>query len=142
MLCETPIEYRETEFKELTPDDVPQMMELVQLTEPGPFSPRTIEMGVYIGIKIDGRLVAMGGERMKPEEHTEISGICTHPDHRRKGYAKAITGALTNSILDRGETPFLHVSVENVPAINLYERLGYQKRRTVPGAAIMRRQTN
>jgi predicted GNAT family acetyltransferase len=89
-------------------------------------------MGDYIGIKVDGRLVAMGGERMKPEGFTEVSGVCTHPGHRGKGYAKAITGYLTNAILERGETPFLHVFVQNAPAINLYEKLGYRARKTIP----------
>jgi predicted GNAT family acetyltransferase len=87
---------------------------------------------------VDGKLIAMGGERMKPEGYTEVSGICTHPDHRGKGYAKAITGYLTNAILDRGEVPFLHVFVLNTPAIKLYEKLGYKIRRTVPGAAMVK----
>ena len=140
MTCDTPIEYEEREIKALTPDDVPQMMELVALTKPGPFAPRTIEMGEYIGIKVDGRLVAMGGERLKPEGCTAISAICTHPEHRGKGYAKAIMGTLTNMILERGETPFLHVFGNNTPAIKLYEKLGYKTRKTVRVAGMMRKQ--
>jgi predicted GNAT family acetyltransferase len=139
MTCDTPIEYEEMEFEILTPVDVPQMMELVELTKPGPFSPRTIEMGEYIGVKVDGKLVAMGGERMKPEGHIEISAICTHPEHRGKGYAKAITGALTNMVLERGETPFLYVIANNTPAIKLYEKLGYKTRRTIRAAGMMRK---
>ncbi len=139
MVIEIPIKYEEKEIVSLTPEDVPEMMKLVELTQPGPFSPGTIEMGDYIGIKVDGKLVAMGGERMKPEGYTEVSGICTHPDHRGKGYAKAITGYLTNAIIERGEVPFLHAFTSNTPAIKLYEKLGYKKRRTIKGSGIMRK---
>ncbi len=139
MTCEIPIKYENREIKILTPDDVPQMMELVELTKPGPFAPRTIEMGKYIGIKIDGNLVAMGGERLKPEGYTAISAVCTHHEHRGKGYAKAIMGTLTKIILERGETPFLHVAANNTPAIKLYEKLGYETRKTVRVAGMMRK---
>ena len=139
MTCDAPIMYEERGFVSLTPDDVPQMMELVEMTRPGPFSPGTIEMGKYIGVKVDGRFVAMGGERMKPEGYTEVSGICTHPEYRGKGYAKAITGALTNMVLERGETPFLNVFANNTPAIKLYEKLGYKTRRTIKASGIMRK---
>lgn len=139
MVIETPIMFEEKEFVALTLEDVPEMMALVELTQPGPFSPGTIEMGDYIGIKVDGKLVAMGGERMKPEGYTEVSGICTHPDHRGRGYAKAITGYVTNAILERGETPFLHVFNTNTPAIRLYEKLGYKKRRRIKATGIFRK---
>lgn len=139
MTCDAPIKYEEREFESLTSDDVPQMLKLVEMTKPGPFSPGTIEMGEYIGVKVDGRLVAMGGERMKPEGYSEVSGVCTHTEHRGKGYAKAITGALTNMILERGETPFLHVFAGNTPAIKLYERHGFKTRKKVRVAGIMRK---
>ncbi len=141
MVIETPIKYVEKEFVSLTPEDVPEMMKLIEVTQPGPFSPGTIEMGDYIGVKVDGVLVAMGGERMKPVGYTEVSGVCTHPDHRGRGYAKAITGYLTNAILDRGETPFLHVFVNNAPAIKLYEKLGYKMRTTVKASGMMKTPT-
>jgi predicted GNAT family acetyltransferase len=139
MTRDTPLESTEMDFVTLTATDVPQMLELVELTKPGPFSPRTIEMGRYIGLKADGQLVAMGGERMKPVGYVELSAICTHPDFRGKGIAKAITGELTNSILERGLLPFLHVWVENKPAMKLYEKLGYEHRRNVPGAAMIKK---
>jgi predicted GNAT family acetyltransferase len=139
MVIDAPIEYKEKEYVELTPEDVPEMMKLVELTQPGPFSPGTIEMGDYIGVKLEGKLVSMGGERMKPEGYTEVSGICTHPDHREKGYAKAITGHLTNAILDRGVTPFLHVFTQNTPAIRLYEKLGYEARKTIPVCGMVKK---
>ena len=139
MVTETPIEYKAMDYVTLTEADVPQMGELIKITQPGPFSPGTIKMGRYIGIKIDGNLVAMGGERMNPEGFVEISAICTHPEHRGKGMAKAITGELTNSILERGLTPFLHVGINNT-AYTLYEKLGYVYRRNVPGAAMIKKQ--
>lgn len=141
MVTETPIKYTEMDFVTLTEADLPQIGELIKLTQPGPFSPGTIKMGRYIGIKIDGNLVAMGGERMHPGDYVEISAICTHPDHRGKGMATAITGELTNNILERGLKPFLHVGVNNT-AYDLYEKLGYTYRRNVPGAAMIKKPTN
>jgi len=131
-------EYPEVDHVELTEGDLPGMLELVKLTEPGPFAPRTIELGKYIGIKREGRLVAMAGERIKVEGYTEVSAICTHPDHRRKGYAKALTCILAQEIVDRGEKVFLHVMTHNEPAIRLYERLGYKTRKELPITAYKR----
>lgn len=136
LVTETPIYFAEIDYVTLTEADVPQMIELIKITQPGPFSPGTIRMGRYIGIKTEGQLIAMGGERMNPDGYVEISAVCTHPEHRGKGLAKAITGELTNSILNRGQTPFLHVGVNNT-AIKLYEKLGYVYRRNVPGAAMI-----
>ena len=142
MTTDKPIDYRQAEVEPLTPVDVPAIMELVKLTNPGPFSHRTIEMGTYIGIKKHGQLIAMGGERMKPQGYTEISAICTHPEHRGKGYATTITGILTNHILEQGETPILHVFTQNTPATKLYQKLGYKTRTKIPVTAIMKKPTN
>lgn len=142
MTTDKPIDYRQVEVEPLTPVDVPAMMELAKLTNPGPFSPRTIEMGTYIGIKKHGQLIAMGGERMKPEGYTEISAICTHPEHRGKGYATTITGILTNHVLEQGEPPFLHLFTENTPAQKLYQKHGYKTRTKIPATAITKKPTN
>jgi predicted GNAT family acetyltransferase len=107
------------------------MQELVRLTNPGPFGPRTIELGRFVGIRRDGRLVAMAGERLKPEGHTEITGVCTHPDHRGRGYSQALVADAARHILGRGDTPFLHVYSTNRGAITLYEKLGFRLRRTL-----------
>jgi len=109
--------------------DAPAMMDLVDLTKPGPFYLRTHELGTFLGIKIEGRLVAMAGERMKPGGYTEMTAVCTHPDHRGRGYAQAVLGAISQKISARGEMPFLHVFSENAPAIALYRRLGLSIRR-------------
>jgi ribosomal protein S18 acetylase RimI-like enzyme len=116
---------------ELTAADVPAMRELVKLTNPGPFGPRTIELGRFVGIRRDGRLVAMAGERLKPEGHTEITGVCTHPEHRGRGYSQVLVADVARHVLARGDTPFLHVYSTNTSAIALYEKLGFRLRRAL-----------
>ena len=113
----------------LTEDDAANMLALAALTQPGPFAARTHQLGDFVGVKIDGRLVAMTGERMKPNGFTEVSAVCTHPDHRGHGYAAALTGVVAARILARGEIPFLHVFPHNTGAIAVYERLGFALRR-------------
>jgi predicted GNAT family acetyltransferase len=110
-------------------DDVPAMMELTALTKPGPFALRTHELGTFLGVKIDGRLVAMAGERMKPAEYTEVTAVCVHPDYRGRGYAQLLLGAVARQISARGEIPFLHVFSDNSSAIALYRRQGMEVRR-------------
>lgn len=116
----------------LTPADVPEMTALVERTKPGPFLPRTIELGTYLGIRdADGSLVAMAGERMRPTEYTEISAVCTAPEARGQGLASRLIRAIAHGIRDRGETPFLHTSSDN-PAQNLYKTMGFTLTRSVP----------
>jgi predicted GNAT family acetyltransferase len=108
--------------------DVPAMMELTALTKPGPFSARTHELGRFLGVRINGQLVAMAGERMKPANYTEITAVCVHPDHRGRGYAQMLLGAVARQIAARGELPFLHVFTSNASAIALYRRQGMEVR--------------
>ena len=109
--------------------DVPAMLELTKLTNPGPFAARTRELGIFFGVKVDGRLVAMAGERMKPADYTEITAVCVHPDFRGRGYAQLLLGAVARQIAARGEIPFLHVFSDNDSAIALYRRQGMEIRR-------------
>ena len=109
--------------------DVPAMLALTELTKPGPFSARTHELGTFLGVRINGQLVAMAGERMKPTNYTEITAVCVHPDHRGRGYAQMLLGAVARQIAARGEIPFLHVFTSNASAIALYRRQGMEVRR-------------
>ena len=116
---------------ELGSKDVPDMLDLVALTRPGPFFPRTPDMGTYLGIRKNGALVAMAGERLRPPGWTEISAVCTAPRAQGRGYASRLVTALVTSIIDRGDRPFLHVIKSNTAAISLYERLGFRIREEV-----------
>jgi ribosomal protein S18 acetylase RimI-like enzyme len=112
----------------LGPADVPAMVELVQVTEPGPFGPRTIELGTFYGIRDRGRLVAMAGERIHPGRYAEVSAVCTHPDYRGRGYGVALVAAVTRGMMARGDLAMLHVRCDN-PAVRVYEQVGYTKER-------------
>jgi ribosomal protein S18 acetylase RimI-like enzyme len=114
----------------LGPADVPEMLDLVARTRPGPFLPRTIEMGTYLGIRRGGALVARAGERLHPPGWSEISAVCTDPAFRGHGLATRLILAVAHGIRERGETPFLHTGAANADAIRLYESLGFCLRRT------------
>ncbi len=116
------------EILTLGPPDVEEMSALVELTKPGPFSPRTIEMGDYLGVRENGRLVAMAGERLRLPGYVEVSAVCTHPDALGRGYAGALVSVLVERIHARRKRPFLHVRPENARAIALYRRLGFTER--------------
>jgi ribosomal protein S18 acetylase RimI-like enzyme len=118
--------------------DVPEMLELVAQTEPGPFLTRTIELGDYLGIRRDGELVAMAGERFHLEGWTEISAVCTRPDQRGQGLATQLMGALIASIKRRSERAFLHAMSTNTGAIRLYEELGFRVRQTATLTVVTR----
>jgi predicted GNAT family acetyltransferase len=121
---------RDSRASTLGSSDVPEMLELVRETEPGPFLQRTIELGRYIGIREGGELVAMAGERMRFESWTEISAVCTAPAHRGEGLATSLVSTLVADIRERSENPFLHVLKTNANAIRLYEDLGFSVRRS------------
>lgn len=110
--------------------DVPEMLELVALTKPGPLLDRTVELGTYLGIRHEGRLVAMAGERMRPAGWSEISAVCTHPDHRGRGLAGRLIRAVAAAVRERGELPFLHAAAANTGAVQLYESMGFALRRS------------
>ena len=115
-------------LRALGPADVPAMTALVQLTAPGPWFARTAELGRFVGIEVDGRIVAMAGERMRVPGHTEISAVCCHPDFRGRGWPGELMRRVSRAIVARGETPFLHVLAQNAPALALYARLGLRER--------------
>lgn len=111
--------------------DAPEMLELTERTKPGPFLPRTVELGGYLGIRREGRLVAMAGVRMRPPGFAEISAVCTDEAWRGRGFAARLTRAVAAGIASRGETPFLHAAGTNTNAIRLYKSLGFVHRREV-----------
>ncbi|NEB14015.1 GNAT family N-acetyltransferase [Streptomyces coelicoflavus] len=117
-----------TDVVELGTDSVPEMLDLAARTEPGPFWRRTHELGTYLGVRVDGTLVAMAGERLRPPGWTEISAVCTAPEARGRGHAARLVSALTERVVARGDRPFLHVAETNTGAITLYERLGFKTR--------------
>jgi predicted GNAT family acetyltransferase len=118
----------EFEVEKLTEADAPAMFALARMTEPGPFFEHTHRMGDFIGVKAKDLLIAMAGERLRPEGYTEVSGVCTHPDFRGRGYAGGLMRIVAARILARGEVPFLHSYAENRGAIALYESLGFKLR--------------
>jgi len=109
--------------------DVPEILDLVERTRPGPFRPRTIELGTYLGIRRGGALVAMAGERLHPPGWTEISAVCTDPAFRGQGLATRLVSAVAAEIADRGDRVLLHAAARNVTAIRLYLANGFQLRR-------------
>ncbi|MEM8570327.1 MAG: GNAT family N-acetyltransferase [Pseudomonadota bacterium] len=108
--------------------DMKDMLALTDLTKPGPFKAGTHKLGQYWGVRVDGRLVAMAGERLKQPGFTEVSAVCVHPDHRGKGLGARLTTHVAAAIQARGECAYLHAVAENVGAIRLYEKLGFRVR--------------
>lgn len=131
---------RDAEIVTLGAADVPAMMALTELTKPGPFAARTHQLGMFLGIRIDGELVAMTGERMKPGKFTEMTAVCVHPDYRGRGYAQALLAAVARQIEARGEIPFLHVFSHNTSAIALYQRQGMTIRRRLHVTVLMKQE--
>ena len=115
-------------IEELGEADAPAMLALATLTRPGPFRSRTRELGPFVGIKRGGELVAMAGRRLRVDGFTELSGVCTHPDHRGMGYAAALSRAVVGEILATGEAAFLHAFAEHEATIAFYRGLGFQTR--------------
>lgn len=129
MVAERPV-FTDPQFEvlELSDDDAGEMLVLAELTRPGPFFRRTHRLGAFLGVRIEGRLAAMAGERLRLPGYTEVSAVCTHPDFRGRGLAAGLISRVTQAIVARAETPFLHVYDHNAAAIRLYEALGWRRR--------------
>lgn len=124
----------------LTIEDVPEMRKLAEATEPGPFRRRTIELGGYRGIRVDGRLASMTGQRCGLNEFIEVSAVCTWPEFRGRGYAKALVATVANGIFEQNKTPILGVREDNVNAIRVYEKVGFHIRRSLHVTVLKRSQ--
>ena len=135
----TPLPEDSVEASTLGRGDVPEMLALVELTKPGPFRLRTIELGTYIGLRQSGRLLAMAGERLWIDDFREVSAVCTHPEFQGRGIAKALVSAIGSEIVARGEVPFLQAYVSNAAAIATYMRLGFTPRRNLIFTTLQRR---
>jgi ribosomal protein S18 acetylase RimI-like enzyme len=122
-------------------DDAGEMLDLVERTRPGPFGPRTVELGGYVGVRVEGRLVAMAGERIHLPGHVEVSAVCTDPAFRGQGLAAALTAQVARAISARGQIPILHVAHGNDGARRVYERLGFATRATIHVQALEPRAT-
>ena len=118
------------DLRQLTSSDAEAMVALAELAEPGPFRLRTLELGTFYGVFHSGQLAAMAGKRMHLPGHIEVSGVCTHPDARGRGYAALLMSRVMEEILEAGKTPILHVLSSNHSAIRVYEKLGFHRRQT------------
>jgi GNAT superfamily N-acetyltransferase len=118
----------DVEVEDLKEEDIPEMLDLVSRTKPGPFLPRTIELGRYLGFRIDNQLIAMAGSRLHPSGWREISAVCTDSIYRGRGLGTRLINAVVADIKSEGNTPFLHASATNINAIRLYEKLGFRLR--------------
>ncbi len=130
MICThlLPVVIENVDYRPLDNTHVPAMLALTALTKPGPFMERTIEFGNYLGVFVEDELVAITGERLHLTDHTEVSAVCTAPEHTGKGYAALLVSLVAEKIIRSGKIPFLHVKADNERAIKMYERLGFTHR--------------
>ena len=129
LLFKGPTPEPEPEVVKLTETHVPQMLALTRLSPPGPFLPRTIDLGGYEGFFSGDNLIAMAGRRFDSGTHVEISAVCTHPDHTGKGYARRLINSQIQQLRAAGKQPYLHVRADNTRALRIYEHMGFVSRR-------------
>lgn len=135
-----PAPFDHPDIEMLSPDDAAEMRALAELTEPGPFSSRTHELGTFWGVRENGRIIAMAGERMRLAGYGEVSAVCVHPDARGRGLGAILTRKAAATVGARGLKPFLHVYADNAAAIATYERVGFRVRSKVIISMFRRRE--
>ncbi|MES0193647.1 GNAT family N-acetyltransferase [Mesorhizobium sp. C264A] len=139
MVAEAPLpSVSDERVQQLTQDDAAEMLALASLTRPGPFTLKALSLGEFWGVKIDGRLAAMAGERMKQPGYSELSGVCSHPEFRGSGLGWLLSVFVANRIFARGEVPYLHVYASNAGAVRLYESIGFRLRAEMNVAVVQR----
>lgn len=141
MVADRPLQaLADARIEQLTPQDAAGMLALASLTRPGPFTLEALSLGEFWGVRIDGRLAAMAGERMKQPGYAELSGVCSHPDFRGGGLARLLSLFVAGRIMARGEVPYLHAYADNAAAIRLYESIGFRLRSPMHIAVVRRAQ--
>jgi predicted GNAT family acetyltransferase len=139
MLAQRPYErITDSRIEPLTEADAAEMLALATLTKPGPFTLKAQDLGTFWGVRDEGRLVAMAGQRMRQPGFAELSGLCTHPDFQGRGLGKLLFRFVAGEISARGETVYLHTYASNRPAIALYEAMGFKLRTELNLAAVTR----
>lgn len=140
MVAERPYErIVDSRIEPLAQADAAEMLALATLTNPGPFTLRAQALGTFWGVKVDGNLIAMAGQRMRPTGFAELSGLCTHPDFQGRGLGTLLFRFVAGEISARGETVFLHAYASNTPAISLYTALGFRLRSEMNMRIVKRR---
>lgn len=129
-------EISDPRIQPLRETDAEEMLALATLTKPGPFSLKALSFGDFWGVKVDGRLVAMAGERMKQPGYTELSGVCTDPDYRGKGLGRLLSRFVAGHIFAKGDQPYLHAYATNTAAIALYDTIGFKLRSPMHAAMV------
>ncbi|MBP2445816.1 GNAT family N-acetyltransferase [Rhizobium leguminosarum] len=123
----------------LTEADAADMLALATLTKPGPFTLRAQSLGSFWGIRSDGRLVAMAGQRMRQTGFIELSGLCAHPDFQGRGLGTLLFRFVAGEIASGGDTAYLHAYAANTSAISLYLALGFTLRAEMNMRVVKRR---
>lgn len=141
VLVRPPAPVPDARIEQFRPEDAAEMLDLATLTKPGPFTLHALDFGDFFGIRVDGRIIAMAGERFKQPGYTEVSGICTHPDFRSRGLGRLMTVFMVHHVLGRGETPYLHSYANNEPALALYRSLGFELRTPMTVTVFRREQS-
>jgi predicted GNAT family acetyltransferase len=137
MIAEAPLQTVVDErVQRLMQEDAAEMLALASLTRPGPFTSGALSLGDFWGVKVEGRLVAMAGERMKQPGYSELSGVCSHPEFRGGGLGRLLSLFVANQIMARGEIPYLHAYAANTAAIGLYEAIGFRLRSMINVAVV------
>jgi predicted GNAT family acetyltransferase len=127
---------RDPRVEPLGEADAQAMLDLAMLTKPGPFTLKARSLGSFWGVKRNGALIAMAGERMKQPGYTELSGLCVHPESQGTGLGRLLLQLVAGEIFARGDQPYLHAFASNTGAIALYESLGFRLRSRMNVAAI------
>lgn len=136
---DVPVSPIDPDIVQLGPDDAAEMLELATLTKPGPFSMKSQMLGRFWGVRIEGRIAAMAGQRMRQPGFVELSGVCTHPDFRGKGLARRLSEHVAARIVDGGDRPYLHAFAANDAAIRLYRTIGFTLRSDMHVAAMRKK---